>query len=168
MSRVQLGRTSDGRFTLTTKQWLPRPRAEVFSFFADPANLERITPRQLRFTVLTPTPIEMRVGALIDYRIRLHGVPLRWQSEITVWDPPDHFVDEQRRGPYRFWRHDHVFTDYLAGTLISDHVHYDVIGGTFVDRLLVRRDLAKIFANRYRALTEMFRSPQSAPARITD
>ena len=110
----------------------------------------------------------MHVGLLIDYRLRRYGVPFQWQSEITLWDPPNRFVDEQRRGPYRSWRHDHVFTDYLGGTLVSDQVVYDLVGGALVDRLFVRRDLAKIFMYRYRTLTDMFRSPLSAPGRHTD
>ena len=82
--------------------WLPRPLGEVFSFFADAGNLELLTPPQLNFHILTPRPLEMRVGLLIDYRLRVRGIPLRWQSEITAWEPPHRFVDEERRGPTAF------------------------------------------------------------------
>jgi ligand-binding SRPBCC domain-containing protein len=153
---LRFGRTVDGEFTLTAKQWLPQQREELFPFFADVANLERITPPSLRFEVLTPRPIEMGVGTLIDYRLRVHGVSIRWQSEITVWQPPERFVDEQRRGPYRLWRHEHTFTPYLRGTLITDYVRYALIGGPLVDRLFVRRDLATIFVYRQRVLKETF------------
>ena len=77
-----------GYFTLTSEQWLPRPVSEVFPFFADAGNLDALTPPWLRFEILTPRPIPMRVGALIEYRLRLHGIPLRWRSEITAWEPP--------------------------------------------------------------------------------
>ena len=87
-------------FTLHTELWLPRPRDEIFPFFAEARNLEAITPPWLKFEVLTPAPIQMRPGALIDYRIRVHGFPIRWRTEIAEWDPPHRFVDVQLRGPY--------------------------------------------------------------------
>jgi ligand-binding SRPBCC domain-containing protein len=104
---LRLGRR-DGLFTLETRLFLPRPLEIVFPFFADAGNLEILTPPWLRFEIVTPRPIAMRAGALIEYRLRLHGVPLRWQSEITAWEPPHRFVDEQRRGPYRAWIHEHT------------------------------------------------------------
>ncbi len=107
-------------FLLETKLWLPRPRAEVFSFFASAHNLETITPPWLNFEVLTPAPIAMRPGTLIDYRIRIHGVPVRWRTEITSWQPPYQFVDEQLRGPYKFWHHTHTFEERDGGTLCID------------------------------------------------
>ncbi|HZA25273.1 MAG TPA: SRPBCC family protein, partial [Dehalococcoidia bacterium] len=89
-----------------TEQWFPLRPEEVFSFFSDALNLELITPPWLRFKVLTVSPIEMKEGTVIDYRLRLRGIPLRWQSQITVWEPPHRFVDQQRRGPYRLWVHE--------------------------------------------------------------
>ena len=125
-------------FTLTNELWLPQPPEEVFPFFADASNLQRLTPSSLRFRILTPPPIEMAVGTLIDYRIRLRGIPIRWQSEITVWEPPCRFVDEQRRGPYRLWVHEHTFTPHDGGTLVRDIVQYAVLGGAIVQRTLHR------------------------------
>jgi len=139
-----------------TELWLKRPPDEVFSFFSDARNLERITPPWVRFEMLTPGEIPMRVGTLIDYRIRVHGVPLRWQSEITAWEPGRRFVDEQRRGPYRLWIHEHRFSDKNGGTLITDIVTYAVPGGPLVNKLFVANDVAKIFEYRKRKLEEIF------------
>jgi ligand-binding SRPBCC domain-containing protein len=130
------------------EQWLPRPRDEVFSFFSDAFNLERLTPSTLRFRVLTPPPIEMRAGTLIDYRLRIRGIPVRWQSEITVWEPPYRFVDEQRRGPYRLWCHEHRFEERDGGTLCRDFIRYAAPGGPLVNRLLVAPDVRRIFDYR--------------------
>ena len=152
---IKFGR--DGAaFTLTTEQWLPRPLHEVFAFFADAGNLDTLTPPWLRFEILTPRPIAMRVGALIDYRLRLRGLPIRWQSEISDWSPPHRFVDEQQRGPYRLWHHTHTFKEQDSGTLVCDHVRYAVFGGELIDRLFVRRDLEKIFTYRQQTLAELF------------
>lgn len=98
----------------------------------------------------------MRRGALIDYRLRIHGLPLRWRSEITAWDPPRRFVDEQRRGPYRLWRHTHTFTEGVGGTIVHDRVRYAVLGGILIHKLLVERDVRTIFAYREKALREIF------------
>ena len=143
-------------FELTSEVLLPRLRAEVFPFFADARNLERLTPPWLRFQVLTPERIEMRPGAIIDYRLRLRGVPIRWRSEITAWEPPFRFVDEQRRGPYRLWIHEHRFEERAGRTLASDHVRYAAPGGRLVDRLLVRPDLDRIFEYRRDVLRSVF------------
>jgi ligand-binding SRPBCC domain-containing protein len=142
-------------FTLRSELWTPRPVAEVFRFFADARNLEALTPPWLRFKVLSPEPVTMRPGTRIDYRLRLRGLPLRWQSEITVWDPPRRFVDEQRRGPYRLWIHEHVFEERGGGTICRDQVRYAVLGGALVNRWLVRPDLNRIFEYRRRRLTEI-------------
>jgi ligand-binding SRPBCC domain-containing protein len=101
----------------TSEIWLPRARDEVFAFFADAGNLERLTPPLLSFSILTPRPIAMRPGTLIDYRLKVRGIPIRWRSEITVWEPPVRFVDEQRKGPYRLWHHTHEFAEQDGGTL---------------------------------------------------
>jgi ligand-binding SRPBCC domain-containing protein len=143
-------------FTLGAQQWIPRPIGEVFSFFSDAANLQAITPSWVGFEILTKGPIEMRQGTLIDYRIRIHRVPLRWRTEITVWEPPVRFVDVQRRGPYRSWVHTHEFESRDGGTLCRDHVEYAVPGGALIHRLFVRADVEKIFAFRRAALASRF------------
>lgn len=145
-----------GAYRLTAEQFVPRSRGEVFDFFSDACNLEALTPPWLNFHVLTPRPIEMRVGTLIDYRLRLRGLPLRWQSKITAWHPSERFIDEQVRGPYRFWRHEHTFADADGGTLVRDQVDYAVPGGRLVHWLIVRRDVQTIFAYRQQVLPQCF------------
>ncbi|UCD75781.1 MAG: SRPBCC family protein [Phycisphaerales bacterium] len=146
----------DRGYLLECELLLLRPAEEVFGFFADATNLEAITPPQLRFEILTPLPIEMSKGAIIDQRLRLHGIPLRWRSEITAWEPHQRFVDEQRRGPYRWWIHEHTFEETDDGTLARDRVQYGVPGGAMVNALLVARDLRRIFDYRSRALRGIF------------
>jgi ligand-binding SRPBCC domain-containing protein len=143
-------------FSLHSEIRLRKPLEEVFAFFADARNLERLTPPWLHFEVLTPGPVVMRPGTLIDYRIRLHGMPLRWQSEITAWEPPFRFADEQRRGPYRRWIHQHLFHADGEGTIAEDQVEYAVLGGSLVNRFFVAPDLAHIFAYRRQKLEETF------------
>ena len=135
-------------FLFETQQTVTCSITEIFSFFSDAHNLSVITPPWLHFEVLTPAPIEMSPGARIDYRLKLRGIPLRWQSEITAWNPPHVFVDEQRRGPYRFWRHTHTFSEAENGIIVGDAVEYAVWGGQLINRLFVRPDLEKIFAYR--------------------
>ncbi len=110
----------------------------------------------MHFCVLTPAPIQIAAGTLIDYRLRVHGIPLKWQSRITVWDPPRRFVDEQVHGPYRRWHHEHIFESIDGGTLCRDIVDYAVPGGRLIDTILVRPDLLKIFRFRQQALSECF------------
>ena len=143
-------------FSLHSEIRLPKPLEEVFAFFADARNLERLTPPWLRFEVLTRGPLVMRPGTLIDYRIRLHGLPVRWQSEITVWEPPFRFADEQRRGPYRLWNHQHLFRSEGQSTIAEDKVEYAVLGGSLVNRFFVAPDLDRIFAYRRQKLVEIF------------
>ena len=143
-------------FIFETELWLPRPRTEVFDFFADAHNLQILTPDFLNFEILTPRPIPMYAGALIDYRLRVHGIPVRWRTKITTWEPPLRFVDEQIRGPYRQWIHEHWFVEKDGGTLCNDEVRYAVWGGAVLNRLFVRRDVRAIFEFRRKKLLEMF------------
>lgn len=142
--------------TLESSLFVPRPVDEVFAFFADARNLETITPPWLQFRILTPGEIALRPGTTIDYRLRLHGVPIRCRSEIVEFDPPRRFVDVQVRGPYRRWEHAHTFEPDGDGTRVRDRVDYAVPGGRLVDALFVRRDLERIFAFRHRALAAIF------------
>jgi ligand-binding SRPBCC domain-containing protein len=142
-------------FKFHTELWLPRRRDEVFPFFSEPRNLETITPPWLKFEVLTPEPSAMRVGVLIDYRIRLHGIPIRWRTEIAEWNPPCLFVDVQLRGPYTLWHHTHAFEERDGGTLCTDTVRYRPRGGTLANRLFVRRDVERIFVFRNERLARI-------------
>jgi len=140
-------------------QHVPRPPAEVFPFFAEPGNLARITPSWLGFRIVTPGRLAMREGLRIEYRVRPLLVPQRWESMITLWDPPRRFVDEQTRGPYRYWHHLHEFREGPAGgTEIRDRVTYALPFGPLgaVAHPLVRRQLATIFEYRRRVVEEMF------------
>lgn len=131
----------------------------MFAFFADPKNLEQLTPSSLRFTILTPPPIEMAVGARIDYRIKLSGVPLRWRTRIAAFEPEDRFVDVQERGPYRLWHHTHEFRELGERTEIVDRVFYEIgFGpvGKMANALLVRRRLEHIFDYRASVMRELF------------
>jgi hypothetical protein len=146
-------------YELVRSIWLAADRDEVFTFFADAGNLQRLTPDTLSFEIITPQPIEMAEGALIDYRLRIHGLPLRWRTRIAAWDPPRRFVDEQIRGPYRMWVHEHTFERADNGTLVRDRVRYRVPGGPLaplIHRLFVRRDVERIFDFRERKMRELF------------
>jgi ligand-binding SRPBCC domain-containing protein len=145
-------------YLLTTRTLLAVPIAQVFAFFADAGNLDRITPPWLHFRIDTPLPIAMAPGTLIEYRLRLRGVPIRWRTEITHWDPPAGFVDEQRRGPYRWWVHTHTFEARDDGTEMMDQVDYQPRGGRIVG-MLVGPDLRRIFRYRHRAIREALGLP---------
>ena len=138
---------------LERRQRLPQPPERAFAFFADALNLEAITPPWLGFRVVTPGPIEMRPGTLIEYRLRLRGLPLRWLTRIDEWEPGRGFADVQVRGPYRLWHHTHRFEpDGNGGTRMSDVVRYALplgpLGGA-AHALFVRRDLERIFDFRH-------------------
>ena len=138
-----------------TEMWVDAPIDKVFEFFSNPANLEQITPPWLKFKMVQPQYLSIGSGTIIDYRLRLHGIPITWQSEITEWNPPYHFTDVQRKGPYRHWVHTHEFNEAGTGTFIRDSVDYKVPGGYLVDRLFVRKDIERIFTYRKSKLREL-------------
>ncbi|OAI54036.1 hypothetical protein AYO44_03905 [Planctomycetaceae bacterium SCGC AG-212-F19] len=140
-----------------TEQFIPQPLPDVFAFFSNAQHLSDLTPPWLHFHILTPTPILMQAGTLIDYRLRLFGMPVRWRSAITVWEPLDRFVDVQLRGPYRQWVHEHLFTEFSGGTLVRDRIVYAVLGGPLeplVHHWLVAKRLREIFAYRRERLAQ--------------
>jgi len=143
-------------FQYTSELWLARPIQEVFAFFSSAANLETLTPPWLHFHVLTPDPIVMAVGTRIQYRLRLRGFPIRWESKITAWEPPHRFVDQQVCGPYRLWYHEHTFFERDGRTCVRDQVTYAVTGGALINSLLVAPDVRRIFAFRTEKLRELF------------
>ena len=120
--------------------------------------------RGLKFHVVTAPPIRMQEGAEIEYRLKIRGIPMRWRSRITVWDPPRRFVDEQLHGPYRLWIHEHRFTEDAGGTSCEDHVEYAPLGGALINKLMVERDVRQIFAYRAERLQEMYGLPRGGGA----
>ena len=147
---------------LSTSTFLPLPREEVFAFFADAENLERITPPELAFEIVTPRPIDIEAGTLIDYRLGLFGVRFGWRTEIEVWEPPYRFVDQQISGPYRLWHHTHTFVEVAgpdgeSGTQMDDLVRYQLPLSPLGDvgYPLIRLQLARIFGYRQRAIREI-------------
>lgn len=152
---------------LESRLWLARPRPEVFAFFAAPENLAALTPPWLALTLLTPLPIRVEAGTVLDYQIRWLGLPLRWRAMIREYDPPYRFVDVQLRGPYARWEHRHLFlegapdgrADAPVGTWVEDRVTYRLpLGpaGRMVHALLVKRQLSAIFAHRRERLLQRF------------
>ncbi len=147
-------------------QDLPAPRAEVFAFFSDPSNLERLTPPWLNFRIVTPAPLPRGEGALFEYRLKVRGVPLFWRTLIESWDEGHGFVDRQLVGPYALWHHTHRFEDLPdGGTRITDRVRYRV-GFGFIGRLatwlLVRRDIERIFQYRKQVIAALFAARSDA------
>jgi ligand-binding SRPBCC domain-containing protein len=131
------------------------PLAETFDFFADPSNLERLTPPWLRFSMRTSLPLTMRAGAEIEYRIHIYGVPIRWVTVIDVWEPGKRFVDRQLAGPYLWWRHEHRFQADGDATRVTDEVDYRP-RVAWLTRRLVRRDVERIFEYRQAELRRIF------------
>ena len=148
-----------------TELWLPAARLELFPFFANAANLQAITPPWLHFQIVGAQPAELRVGALIDYKLRVRGVPVRWRTRITAWEPPHRFVDEQIRGPYRQWIHEHTFEECGRGTRMRDTVNYAVPMDWLLHRWFVRPDVERIFHYRAQTLQDRFR-PEAVVSRL--
>ena len=144
-------------YKLERHQRIPLQRSKVFDFFSDAFNLERVTPPFLNFEILTPAPIDIQKDTLIDYRIRLFGIPMKWRTRIERFEPDDAFVDNQIRGPYALWHHTHTFEDTEDGTLMRDIVLYRLpLGplGAIAHWLFVRRTLETIFNYRRDALDD--------------
>lgn len=151
-------------YKIQWEQWIPVSLAEVFSFFSDAQNLEKVTPPWVGFRILTPLPIHMAVGTQIDYEVKLRGFPMHWCSEITEWDPPRKFADRQLKGPYSTWLHSHCFAEKDNGTTVTDIVEYApplnwVPGASLVNRWFVRPELNRIFEHRKAALRSHFGLP---------
>jgi ligand-binding SRPBCC domain-containing protein len=141
------------------EQWTPHPVEEVFAFFSNAFNLESITPSKLKFRVTTPAPIVLETGALIDYKLRVNGIPLTWRTRIELWNPPHEFVDVQLRGPFKLWRHRHQFISERGGTRMIDNVDYQLpLGplGSLAHVLWVRRDVESIFVYREKVIQTRF------------
>ena len=149
---VQIETLGGSRYRLTASVTLSRPRPQVFAFFSNAHKLEMITPGFLNFRILTPAPIEMREGAQIDYRIRLHGIPIKWHTNISVWQPNERFVDEQVRGPYRHWHHEHLFNDEGDQPVMTDVVNYSVWLGAIIHPILIKKDLLRVFEYRHNGI----------------
>ena len=146
-------------YELDMEQFIDQPVEKVFEFFSRPENLEEITPPRLGFTIMTPSPIPMEKGSLIDYTIRILGFPVHWRTLITSYDPPHGFVDEQIKGPYVLWHHRHSFKKENSGTIIRDTVRYAVplgIIGRFLNLIWIRKDLKDIFAYRRKFIANKF------------
>ena len=146
-------------FNFKKELYVERPLEEVFNFFSRAENLQKVTPPQLQFHILTPLPIEMKTGTIIDYQLKVYHLPFSWRTEITEWDPPHKFTDIQVRGPYRKWIHQHFFEKSGDGTMMKDLLQYAIPGGifaTWINSLLVRKDIESIFRFREKRFREIF------------
>lgn len=146
-------------YKLKRQQVIPKPLEEVFEFFSRAENLAKITPESLDFKILTPLPIEMKAGSLIDYTVKPLLLPIRWTTMITDYNPPNGFIDQQLKGPYSFWHHTHSFEHTPEGTLITDEVVYALpfgILGRIVHALFVKRQLRRIFDYRSSVIKTIF------------
>ena len=155
---------------LEREQFFPEPVEQVFAPFADAGNLQAITPPWLHFRIISKLPIEMKAGAIIEYRLRFHGVPVRWRTMIESWDPPYRFTDVQQRGPFALWHHTHTFERVEGGTLAGDRVRYRVPFGPFGEvahALFVGRDLDRIFDFRRGAVLNLVMSQDGGERRGT-
>lgn len=146
-------------YTLHRETWIPAPLPQVFDFFSRAENLAALTPPWLGFRILTPPPIQMQQGARIAYKLRVHGLPIRWVTQIEQWNPPHAFIDVQLKGPYKLWRHTHRFVVIENGTLMADMVEIALpfgLIGSIAWRLRVRNDVKRIFDYRANAIRQHF------------
>jgi ligand-binding SRPBCC domain-containing protein len=143
-------------FRLSTELFLSQSIDKIFPYFADARNLEELTPPLLNFKIASTDRISMSVGTIIDYHLRIHRLPIKWKTLISAWEPPYMFVDEQLRGPYRYWIHRHSFEEENGGTIVRDLVRYQIFGGEVVHNLFVKKDLLRIFNHRKEILLGRF------------
>ena len=146
-------------YKIETSQYIKRSLAEVFDYFSRPENLAEITPSELNFRILTPQPLEMKQGTIIDYTIKLFKIPIHWRTLITVFEPPYRFVDEQIKGPYKLWHHTHIFKEITGGVEIHDSVSYSIpfgLLGRLLHAVWIRRDLERIFEHRKNVIDQIF------------
>jgi len=146
-------------YKIKTKQYIKGSLEEVFDFFSRPENLSEITPSELNFRILTPLPLEMKQGTVIDYTIKLFKVPVHWRTLITTFEPPLRFVDEQIKGPYTLWHHNHIFKEVRGGVEIQDLISYSIpfgLLGSLLHILWIKRDLKRIFEHRKNVIDQIF------------
>jgi len=146
-------------YLLETELWLPTSVEETFHFFQDARNLEAITPQILKFTILPPIPDPVKQGSLLNYRLKLYGIPFGWRTEIFLWEPPFRFMDRQLRGPYNKWEHTHTFEAKDGGTWMTDRVEYKVPGwilSQLIHSTMVRKNVETIFEYRKKKIVEIF------------
>ena len=145
---------------LTKTTVINKPLSEVFEFFSNAENLNKITPPDMQFKILTPLPIIIKKGTLIDYKIKVNGIPFNWQTEITEWEPNKRFIDKQLKGPYRVWIHEHTFEEKDGKTIMNDHVQF-LSPGWFlepiINKLFIEKKVKGIFAYREKILTNLFK-----------
>jgi len=145
---------------LTTSTVINKPLSEVFEFFSNAENLNKITPPDMQFKILTPLPIIIKKGTLIDYKIKVNGIPLNWQTEITEFEVNKRFIDKQLKGPYRVWIHEHTFEEKDGKTIMNDHVQF-LSPGWFlepiINKLFIEKKVKGIFAYREKILTNLFK-----------
>lgn len=153
---LEFGHDKKSGYWLRAEIFVEQSPETVFKFCSDARQLERITPSMLNFKILTPMPVEMKVGLLLDYQISIHKIPIKWCTEIAVCEPPYRLVYRQLKGPYHLWRHELTFEETDGGTLFISKVLYKPIGGALAHKLFVRRDLEKIFRYRQERITEIF------------
>ena len=147
-------------YTFYKEQFVPSDMDTVFEFFSRPENLEKITPSSMGFNIITPTPIEMKEGAIIDYTVKILGVPVRWRTMITSYKENEYFVDEQLKGPYSYWHHKHTFKEVDGGILIIDEITYALPIQAFrkiVHPVLIKPQLNQIFDFRFQTIKDKFK-----------
>ncbi|MBN2367361.1 MAG: SRPBCC family protein [Calditrichaeota bacterium] len=146
-------------YSITFSTFIPVSQEDIFDFFSRAENLSILSPPHLQFNILTPQPIIMKPGTIIDYRLNIYRIPVHWKTEISVWEPPNRFVDIQLKGPYKKWIHEHQFESYNNGTIIRDNIEYALYGrilAPVLNYLFVRRDIQKIFGFRENKLQTIF------------